>query len=43
MGLQASLAVLVGLSLWAVFVGSQGNYDSGVPADERELFEYEET
>ena len=31
--LQASLAVLVGLSLWAVFAGSQENY-AGEPPDD---------
>ena len=29
LSLQTSLAVLVGLSLWAVFVGSQRNYGGG--------------
>jgi len=37
--LQASLAALVGLSLWAVFVGSQGNYDSGAVLDDSDPFE----
>jgi len=27
LALQASLAVLIGVSLWSVFVGSQGHYD----------------
>ncbi len=29
--LQTSLAALVGVSLWAVFAGSQRNYDGGSP------------
>ena len=33
--LQTSLLVLVALSLWAVFSGSQNNYDGGEAASER--------
>jgi hypothetical protein len=32
LALQASLALLVGLALWAVFAGSQGNYARGESA-----------
>jgi hypothetical protein len=32
--LQGSLAVLVGVSLWSVFSGSQQNYEDGPWADE---------
>jgi hypothetical protein len=32
LALQTSLAVLVGLSLWAVFAGAQRNYAQGEPA-----------
>jgi hypothetical protein len=33
LALQASLAVLVGLSLWAVFRGAQRNYEGSRPED----------
>ncbi len=33
LALQASLALLVGLSLWSVFSGTQHNYDGEPPAD----------